>query len=198
MISWFDQLNSTLVAAGAVLIVGGLVTIRASGTQEGTRLFAAQSVQRSLTDQLQIDLDNLGIGRSGGVAPVIEASATRLAFHGVADTLGTAAIISYDIVDNGGDIRVTRSVDGVVQGGTHQVLEFTVELQDASGNPVASPTSDDLRAVSVHVERKLPFVSKAQAAVNNQTAGPSTDGSAPDPSVGWTTTVRPMALQYRY
>lgn len=181
---WFDHASSTLVAGVAILILGGIVAVRAMTTADGTRLYASQTIHRALTDQIQIDLDNLGIGRPGGADAVEEASATRFAFHTVVDTLGTPGLVAYEVTPDGDAFEVRRSIDGATQATWVDVTRFEVALLNESGAPATGPA---VRAVEVHVERAVAFPSESPAG-----------GSLADPTVGWTTTVRPIALQYPY
>ncbi|WP_412062885.1 hypothetical protein [Rubrivirga sp. IMCC45206] len=186
---WFDHLSSVVVAGGAVLLGAALLWVRADVATSGTRLFAAQTHHRSFTEQLALDLDNLGVQRPVGAPAIVEASPTRLAFHGLADTLGTPAIIAYEMgpaaADGTRDMR--RTVDGDTHGGTHGVTVFDVTLLDGADAPTADPAA--AVAVQVRVERLTPFQNASAAAL---------PGATPDPRVGWTTTVRPLALRYTY
>ena len=177
MISWLDQLNALIVAAGGMLIIVGLMVLRSSGLIDGTRLTAGQALQRSLTEQLQVDLDHLGVGRPPGAPAILEATATRFAFHSVADTLGTPAVVAYE-ADLSGAGRVVRSLDGV-PGPAHEVTSFTLTPLDELGQPATSLA--DVRAISVHVDRDLPF-----------------DAPSDEVPLSWSTVVRPIALQYTY
>ena len=178
--NWMDHLNALIVGTGAAVLVVGLVVLRSSGLAEGTRLFAAQTAQRSLSSQLQTDLEHLGIGRPPGAPPVLEASATRLVFYSVADTLGTPALIRYDVEPDGpGRSRVVRSVDGVRPRQGYPVTDFQVTLLGADGQPTVGVAG--VRAVGVRTEADLPF-----------------EDTAEDVPLSWATVVRPIALQYPY
>ena len=178
--NWMDHLNALMVGGGAVLLIVGLVVLRSSGLAEGTRLFAAQSAQRSLTSQLQTDLEHVGVGRPPGARSVLEATPERFAFHGVSDTLGTPALILYEVEPDGpGRSRVYRSVNGVRPGQGYPVTDFEVTPLDADGQPAVGLVG--IRAIAVRAESDLPFEDAVQ-----------------DVPLSWATVVRPIALQYRY
>lgn len=181
---WFDHITSVLVAASAVLLLGALVLIRTTSVADGTRLFATQVTQRALTEQIQIDLENLGVQIPIGNPRVIEASPARFAFHTIVDTLGTPGRVAYDIEPVGSVFRVRRSVNDKVQGTWGGIQRFRITLQDGAGAPATIQT---VRQVDVRIEREvLHAASKPQP------------GQTFDSTVGWGTTVRPISLQYPY
>lgn len=181
---WFDHITSTIVAAGAVLLLGALVLIRTTSIADGTRLFATQAAQRALTDQIQIDLDNLGIQAPPGAPRVLEASPTRFAFYSVVDTVGTPGLVAYEVEPAGSVLRVRRRVDGQVRATWGGVTRFRVSLLDGAGAPA---TPETVRQVDVRVERETAHASAV-----------AQPGQTLDPTVGWSTTVRPISLQYPY
>lgn len=190
--NWLDHIGAVLVGGAAILILAGLLALRSNNAVRETSLFSAQVVQRTFTDQLQIDLDNLGVGRPGGAPAVVAKTDDRFAFYTLLDTLGTGGLVEYALVQEGGEQRIRRTVDGREVGGTSDVTRFEVELLDVRGQVVADV--EDAARIRVDVRKRAPF--QGEATSTTRTPGdPATDGFE---TVGWTTEVRPFALRYTY
>lgn len=190
--NWLDHIGAVVVGGAAILIVGGLFALRSSNAVRETSLFSAQVVQRSFTDQLQIDLDNLGVGRPGGAPAIVAKTDDRFAFYTAIDTVGTGGLVEYALVPDGAGHRIRRTIDGAELGGTGEVTRFQVDLLDPDGTVVT-----DLEAayrIRVDVRKHAPFRAPAGGTHAGADAA-ATDGFE---TVGWTTEVRPFALRYRY
>lgn len=196
---WLDHLNAILVGAGVLAVLGAVAFTRAGDGVDETRLHMMQTTRQGFTEQVQIDIENLGVRRQPGEAIVTVFTPTRFAFRGVADTTGTPAVIEYRrILVSGTDgtpsarYRIERVVGGAVDGSsTDLVTGVNVTLRDPQGVSLldtdkypSGPDYERLKSVDVRVEWALPFEDDS--------------GSGLPERVGWSTLVQPVALRHTY
>lgn len=185
-----DNLGAVAITGVVILILATIGLRRAETTRDGTRTYQYQRAQSELSNLIERDLTNAGIGTPSGSSPVQLITPTRLVFYGIVDPSGTVGLIEYRAVDGGMAegipvLRVERLVDGAAAGGGFERLaRFRLTPLDQAGDPVSPASPQDARAVHVDLEWVLWPVEQPGAASRQAVR-----------RAAWSTTIRPLGLQ---
>ena len=164
-----DHIASILIGSIVLLVIVGLMFQGNEAMVDQPSYYAAKAQTRVLTEMIEADFGNVGLGVPPGTDIVNEATATATEFLRLIDPDDTVlATVRYEmapvdtVMIDGQEVplyEVQRLVNGAVDGKSPaRMSEFQVEFRDLDGTPVADPTT----AKAIHVQFTMipPFTEK--------------------------------------
>lgn len=157
-----DNLLATLIGTTVTLILLATTLQSNTASVDQTMYYAAKQHTVSLTEMIESDFDNIGMGVAPVLDPITEYTDSTISFLRKLDPAdaGTVTIrylrskvdsLEIDNVKQPG-YEVIRYVDGAVSGKSpNYISTFTVTFQDADGTPVSGWATASSVAVQMHI-----------------------------------------------
>lgn len=161
-----DHIAATMLG-GTVMLILVISQVNTSDAMiDQTSYYASRSQVIALTEMIEADFKNIGLGVIPGTPVFNEVTDDAIEFMRLINTTDAApSAVRYEKVPtdtltlDGEQVpvfRVVRTVNGVVSGQTPDRLrEFVVELRNVEGDPVVDP--DDAETVHVRFLLVPPF-----------------------------------------
>jgi len=161
-----DHITATMIG-GTVLLILTVAQFRTNAAAiDQTSYYASKKQVLELTNMIEADFKNIGLGVPSGTPVFNEVTSTALEFKMLLDPGDPVySTVRYEVVPadtlelDGQNVPLTklrRIVNGVLTGQSPpRMTEFVVELRNVLGNPVANP--EDTETIHVHFALVPPF-----------------------------------------
>jgi len=161
-----DHITATMIG-GTVLLILAVAQFRTNeAVVDQTSYYASKKQVLELTNMIESDFKNVGLGVPPGAPVFNEVTPTAIEFNlllapgDVATSAVRYEAVPIDTLELDGQseplFQLRRSVNGVLTGQSPpRMAEFVVELRNIEGNPVANP--EDTETIHVHYALVPPF-----------------------------------------